>query len=314
MHSLDRKIYTNVAVITPTFNRPDSVIRTAESILADSNSSITYIVVDQDRSGETRRAFRESGLSRDPRFTYLFSDIAGESRARNIGMRHALRQFDQTVLVGIDDDCIATDRFASRYLELFNRTGSDMHFASMMRPENVEGLVPVFTPEERTVIHIDEDATTKLGMSGNFAITSELFRKVGPFDELLGSGSRIGAGDDLDYAIRAARLGALITTGPEPEVVHYGARIGADDRELRMRYIRGFVALAKKHHMYDDPLLEKELTALAKRSVLEVAQSIISLKRPSGLSTLAAIAEGIWMMRQYEKNPETDHRILKEKV
>ena len=315
MTDINREPYRKISVITPTFNRPRSALNTAISVLADENPNLTYYLVDQDKTGTTEETVRQSGILRDDRFRYIFSEEAGECLARNLGMKLAIKERGRQVLAGIDDDCIASGSWASRYLDKFNSTTTDFHFGAMVKPQGIDGNVPQFRPGRDYVVNIEQQITTGLGMSGNFAITSEVFNRVGHFDELLGCGTRIGAGDDQDYAIRVARAGGVITAGEEPSVLHYGARVGSDDRELRIRYAWGFSALAEKHKLYGDTLLTRKRNRMLKESVLESIRNAAKLQRPSGALTVAGILKGIWIMRDYEPDPnaEPGTRILRRK-
>src|SRR5687768_16286416 len=86
-----------VSVVIPTFNRKNLVVRTIESVLAQTRAPLEVIVVDDGSTDSTSDALRKDG----DRIVYVFQSNAGVSAARNRGMQKATG--DAIAFVDSDD-------------------------------------------------------------------------------------------------------------------------------------------------------------------------------------------------------------------
>src|SRR5262249_30852282 len=88
------------------------------------------------------------------------------------------------------------------------------------------------------------------GLSAAVALRRGLVERVGPFDERLGLGAETpwSSGEEVDYLIRALRLGARIDYEPDFAVQHeLGRRDSADLRALGRRDGGSVGYLLRKH-------------------------------------------------------------------
>jgi glycosyltransferase involved in cell wall biosynthesis len=91
--------------------------------------------------------------------------------------------------------------------------------------------------------------TIKGKISGcNMTMPRALVERLGPFDENLGPGSRIGSGDDTEYIFRAFVAGIPIEHVPDMPVSHFHGRKTADAAySVWRRYMIGTGAIYAKY-------------------------------------------------------------------
>ncbi len=104
-----------VSAIVCTRNRGDSIVRTIESILANTYPRFEPIVVDQ--STDDRTAAAAAPFLADARLRYIRSDTRGVSTARNIGLAEARAE----VVLFTDDDCEVPPDWVEQMARIFRQ-------------------------------------------------------------------------------------------------------------------------------------------------------------------------------------------------
>jgi GT2 family glycosyltransferase len=90
----------------------------------------------------------------------------------------------------------------------------------------------------------------------NMTFDRSVFNRVGLFDERLGAGAEIPAGEDTDYIIRCYLAGVELIYDPELVVHHrHGRKTLEDGKALFVGYTIGSGALYAKHAFKDVNLL-----------------------------------------------------------
>ena len=84
-------------------------------------------------------------------------------------------------------------------------------------------------------------------MGANFAVRRRLFDAIGGFDERLGCGGPLRAGEDFDFAYRTYRSGAAILLRPDVSLLHDGRRERSEWPGLVRNYGIGDGAFYSKH-------------------------------------------------------------------
>jgi len=179
-----------ISVVIPTYGRPASVIECVESVLNNNYSSEYEILIidqapDSTLGNEVHRRYGNTATIR-----YFFLDVAGASRARNLGVRCAHGE----IVAFIDDDVIADPG----WLKSIARTFCDVH----PRPGLMAGRIlpiwlcsrPRWLPREREFLlglyDIGDQAKllpdADLPLSANMAALRQLVIDIGGFDERLG--------------------------------------------------------------------------------------------------------------------------------
>jgi glycosyltransferase involved in cell wall biosynthesis len=102
------------SIVTPTFNRVETLSRAYSSLRAQTFANFEWVVVDDGSTDGTRDVVEQ--WSREARFPvrYIYQENAGKGAAENTGARVARGQF----IVVLDSD----DWLASRALDCFRRT------------------------------------------------------------------------------------------------------------------------------------------------------------------------------------------------
>jgi glycosyltransferase involved in cell wall biosynthesis len=187
---------------------------------------VRLLVVDQN---EDERV--EEVRARHPTLeSVVLRSAPGLSRARNV----ALPSLRADVVAFPDDDCVYPDvllaavaaRLAERpELDGVSGQSADPHGAPSGRWPSVRCPVGLDTVWNRANSH-------------TIFLRRELVARVGRFDETLGlgSGTPWHSGEEIDFLVRALRLGARIEYDPELVVLHPARRLDAD----------GLVALGRR--------------------------------------------------------------------
>ncbi len=291
----------DVSVVVPTRGRPDKVAGCAESILS-CVGSFEVVFVDQGVDASTERALaRYEG---DPRFRYVRSATRGVSAARNAGIAATTGG----VVAFTDDDCRVAPDWIERMLAVFRADpGVAVVCGRVRAPAGADaiGLTPVFEP--RTRVYAGKLAPPgEWGISANMGVRRDVFRAVGPFDDLLGVGAPLGSAAEYELLFRVWQAGRTVVNAAEVEVTHLGTRAhGSEARALMLRYSYGTGAAFAKHVRLGEPaavgLYARWLVHLLARNV----RAVLSGTRPTGLGMTAAFLRGSLASFRYRLDRRT---------
>lgn len=165
----------------------------------------------------------------------------GLSRARNVALPHAGGE----VVAFPDDDCLYPADLlegAARFFQAHPRT-----HGILVRPVGEDGATLLEYRDEPAPV-------SRLNVNGR-AISFTLFLRrevvaaVGGFDETLGlgAGTPWGAGEDIDYPLRALDAGFRLEYVPGLAVVHPGNRDTETTLGRAFPYAAGFGRVCRKH-------------------------------------------------------------------
>ncbi|CAA9316051.1 MAG: Glycosyltransferase [uncultured Gemmatimonadetes bacterium] len=229
---------TSFSLVLATLGRTAELGRFLAALDAQTARGFELIVVDQngdDRLLPVLAPFR----GRFP-IRHLTS-APGLSRARNVALPHAAGD----VVAFPDDDCLYPADLLERTARFF-QTHSDTH-GIVVRPLGDDGAT--------LLEYRDEPATvSRLNLFGRaisytLFVRREVVEAVGGFDETLGLGAATpwGAGEDIDYPLRALEAGFRLAYVPELAVVH--PLHGGPERTLQRAfpYAAGFGRVCRKH-------------------------------------------------------------------
>jgi GT2 family glycosyltransferase len=138
----------------------------------------------------------------------------GLSRARNV----ALASLTADVVAFPDDDCVYPSDLLERVAERFAAdTGLD---GLTGRPEAADGRTAGRWPSRAQ--RIRPDSVFRTAISHTIFLRRSVIEEVGGFDERLGlgSGTTWASGEEIDYLVRALRVGLRIEYDPSLVVVH----------------------------------------------------------------------------------------------
>jgi GT2 family glycosyltransferase len=239
-----------------------------------------------------REAGRD-GVDLDGDVAYVYRDRSyGLAAARNEGLAHARSSgwLDTADYVFFpDDDNVPSDDLETRVTDAFRQ-----------HPEAV-GVIGVFAESVTSVdrrrfpaspLGVDRRLAESIVSSNTIYLSASAVRAIGPFDERFGLGARYGSAEDMDYALRALRVGPLVYA---PDVVAlHPVKAGLFDRNYP-----GNVAVKVKARDY---LGAARLLGFGVKSVQARQLRLRQLLRGlwCGLSCLVTRPKGSWDPRTWE--------------
>jgi GT2 family glycosyltransferase len=227
------------AVVVATRNRGKKISALIESVVANVARDFEMVIVDQSTSDETKIAV--APFLADPRIRYVSSELAGTSRARNLGISLTSAPF----IVITDDDCIVPVHWLGGLTQPFEdcpRVGVVFCNVDPV-PVSTPGYTPhVHFPRNRTISTASmawSSARRGLSLGAGMAIRRRVVQEVGGFDEVLGPGAIFGAAEDNDLSWRALIRGWWVYQNSEVTVLHDGLRTFDELRSLVERDFYG---------------------------------------------------------------------------
>ena len=181
------------------------------SLLIQGVRNVEIVVVNQDEGpGPVETCLRN--YERDLRITHIHDDGIGLSRARNLGLRQAAGS-----IIGFpDDDCWYADDVLTRVARFFCRNNDvGLLCGIYSEPDRVNEHFPTrsVTLTPRNVF--DRVCSVGLFIRRDLVNESELY-----FDEALGAGSGLPAGEEHDLAMRLLAAGTPGLYCPSLVVYH----------------------------------------------------------------------------------------------
>jgi len=189
------------------------------------------LVIVQQGDGDTEAVCRRAGV--DAR---VVSDAGiGASRARNIGWRAAR----SAVVAFTDDDCAVPARWLVDHVEALAEPGVVVSCGQVAGLPRHGGASTEVWDQTAVAARRGFGAVPwDIGHSANLAVRRDALDAVGGFDERLGPGARVPAGEDADVLVRLLQLGDARTGVGQP-VQHLGWRADDDDERALIEYELG---------------------------------------------------------------------------
>lgn len=227
----------SIAAAVATLDKPESLRRCLDGLLAGHVLPDEILIVDQSRDSTANEAVLAALPDEGARIVLVRQTPRGLSRSRNAAFEAA----STDVVAVTDDDCVPDANWIAELRQAF---------AADDPPTAVCGRVlPLGAPERDR--HAVSSRTSEVrrefsgpalpwvvGTGANFAARPEAVRAIGGYDERLGVGSPGGAGEDLDILRRLLGAGARILYEPRC-VVHHERQTPDRRRATRWRYGHG---------------------------------------------------------------------------
>lgn len=184
-----------VSVIITTFNRSNYLEEALRSVLNQTYSDFEIIIVDDGSTDNTREVVRRFN---DSRIKYIFQENKGVGAARNTGVRASKGRF----IAFLDaDDLWLPEKLELQVQSLKTNIRAaivytDMYFFGAIEPQTPETFFKSMKwPPPRGKV-LDKMAIRSFGLPSTLLVKSEVFDKIGLFDE------KLPYCDDYDMLIR----------------------------------------------------------------------------------------------------------------
>jgi GT2 family glycosyltransferase len=218
----------DVDIIISTYARGDKIVLAIESILSNTYPHFTLWVIDESEDDQTERCVTEY-VRRDSRVRYSRSKLHGSAAKRNAAVSFGSAPY----LLFTNDDC----RVAPNWVELMR--------AELMKPDTWAAFgrvlpgtqdpagAPWFDPgsERQIVIALKETPHAETFRKNRFNLgfgqghcmgfRRVRYEEIGGMDELLGTGTGLGAWDDRDLGYRVLIRGGTIRYTPDAVLYHH---------------------------------------------------------------------------------------------
>jgi len=235
-----------ISVVVATRDRPEHLARCLRALAREVGAADEVIVVDSASRDGTAVREVAAAAPQGIRCRYLRAPRPGTSLARNLGWAAAAT----SAVAFVDDDVEVLAGWAEEIAGAFadpavafvtGWIGVPPHQADVAEPNP---LMVAPTP-----FHIDRHRRGLLGASANFAARCDALAAVGGFDERLGPGTWISAGEDHELFDRLLAAGYTGCYRPSARVEHDQWRTRRESFGLHWRIGKGAGArLARLAH------------------------------------------------------------------
>ena len=216
---MNKNHWADVAVAVATLDRPGSLARCLDAILAGEVLPAELIVVDQGDDDQTESVVAERTTT-VLQILHIKQERLGLSASRNVAVARAR----SPIVAVTDDDCVPSGGWVAAIQEIL--VGDSNAFAAVTGP-----VLPLEPDEERiwpvssrtNSARVDFSGTAppwRVGTGANFAIRREWLTRIGRYDERLGAGTQGRAGEDMDIIHRLLGAGGRIRYEPRAVVYH----------------------------------------------------------------------------------------------
>lgn len=267
-----------ISIIVCTRNRPKRIQRCLEALLRMHLEPVQEIIVldqsDKPLNLEPVSAAHQ-GLIR-----YHWRQGRGLARARN----QAIRLARGSICAFTDDDCLVTEDWAQQIDRTFRFNphidgvlgrvlayddGSlpityhawqtdfgAIHYATRSDGSTCNALI---TKRCASVFSHPVMPVENVGSGNNMAFRRETFVRHGLFIEMLGTGTPLGSGEDLEFHLRLLRKGDVLLYNPMMCVYHDSWLAPEQNERLHHEYTKGMIAISVGLALQGEPLAWKYL-------------------------------------------------------
>lgn len=210
---------TKLAVVIPALNEENLILKTLESLNLQSRNDFTLILVDNNSTDSTVRISNNFEKRAFYPITILSEKHAGVGYARNSGMQKAL-ELGALYIAGTDADTIVPYNWIESIYHGFTNTTAELLCGNCDPLKEVK-----FNHKKSEFVLKARDILAKeikpYFRGANYAITSEMFKKVGSIKQPVTKDGKPAPGEDGQLELDVLRLGGqlrgcLATVVPHP--------------------------------------------------------------------------------------------------
>lgn len=206
------------AVVIPTRDRGDRVIATLRSVLDGDQQPTVCVIVDQSADESTAAAVAPWATRDDVRY------IRCQSSGLSAGINRGVAELDAELIALTGDDCIVDTEWLGRMISAFDDPTIGVVFGDILPggEESAEGFYPSYEGQRDVVARGIVQKNRIAGTSANMAFRRDLWQQLEGFDESLGLGAQLRAGEDTDFTLRSLAAGVAVREVPRAQVAHLG--------------------------------------------------------------------------------------------
>ena len=233
-----------ITTVISTRNSGDRVTLPLRGILGNDYPNFEVIVVDQSENDLTQSAMKP--FLADPRVHYVHSPTQGLSVGRNLGISQGRGQW----ITMTDDDCEVPTNWLREFASAFSVDRNiAVIFGNVLPAEHdsTSGFVAFWRCNTPMLARSLGEKHFILGMGACMGVRRSTWQGLGGFDELLGAGAPLKAGEETDFAIRALQAGHYIFETPRVTVTHHAFYLWNHARAVIYGYDYGIGAAVAKH-------------------------------------------------------------------
>jgi GT2 family glycosyltransferase len=215
-----------LTVVISTRNRPDLLRGCLESLAGVvTRREVEAVVVDQSDPDRQLGLAEVATLTRHGpvRVRYMPSETVGAARGRNLGIRAARAP----IVAVTDDDCRVTPEWVDALCKRFDADPDLVMLCGRVLPDGAPDprtrAASVHTAERSIAFRPGRDPGD-LGSGNNVAYRRSALLAMRGYDEHLGPGTAVPAGEDAELFYRLVRTGAKARYEPGPVVYHVAWR------------------------------------------------------------------------------------------
>jgi len=230
---------SDISVVICTRDRPEALRSCLRSVAGSTRRPCEVVVVDQSSDGHTAEVIEKFSAASPFPLRYLHLDTVGHTKARNAGIRASRGQ----IIAFTDDDCVVDAGWLDAVSREFARSPANC-VCGQTRPASHQerprpALLSTLNHHRRRLVRGKHNPIT-VGRGNNMAFRKDDLVRLGGFNEQIGVGTSVYAGDDLDLFYRLLEAGGSIMHAPDAIVLH----AQPDDWETVVRKKRGYAISA----------------------------------------------------------------------
>jgi O-antigen biosynthesis protein len=206
-----------LGVVISTRDRAELLGRCLDAVMVGEVLPAEIVVVDQSHNDRTRLVVQKHAMG-PVEVRYVHHAGSGLGASQNLAFDLARRQ----VIAVLDDDCVASPRWAAVIEEAFASKEVDVLTGRVLPlGPAAPGVFAVATRTRDQRVDFSPDAMPwDIGSGNNFAASRAWLKRVGGNDERLGPGALGQGAVDMDLFYRLLRAGARVRYEPESVVYH----------------------------------------------------------------------------------------------
>lgn len=247
------------SVVVATRDRPESLARCIDSLLAQADDGFDMVVVDNAPSSSATADLVAGRYGANARVRYVCEDRPGLGSAHNAG----IARVSAPLVLFTDDDVVADPAWVGAMKAGFGVTAGVGCVTGLILPAEIETRAQLWTERhggfgkgfERKVYDLGVNRPAgplfpftagQFGSGANMAFSMEALRGIGGFDPALGAGTLARGGDDLASFYAVVTAGFRLVYEPGAVVWHHHRRAEEGMRRQAFGYGMGLGAYLTK--------------------------------------------------------------------